>query len=212
MKPQELYNLTTKLIYKNVGDDVDYLCFVKDGIIYLYFESSRTKRDWQNNFNFPRKIYKKQDSCLKVARGWGDAYKSCNDLIMKELIELTEDYPFCPVVIVGHSYGGAMAVLAAEDLHYRTHIMPSVITFGAPKSLFGKNSKKYVESCCAEIVQYQHVHDIVPRLPPFTGYYNVNPKWVGTERWKIWKTFKPSYHISYGDEKLYKDFLKSAEE
>ena len=203
MKPNELFDLVFDISYKNVGDDVDYCIFVKEEKIYLAFEGSRTKRDWQNNLNFPRKIYKKQYSCLKAARGWGDAYKSCNNIVMEELISVMDDYPFFPVVIIGHSYGGAMAVLAAEDLHYRTRTMPSVITFGAPKCLFGNKSKKYVKSCCVEITQYQHVHDIVPRMPPFSGYHSVNVKWVGKDRWKFWEIFKPYYHVSYGDENLY---------
>lgn len=202
MKPNELFDLIFDISYKNVGDDVDYNVFIKEDKIFLSFQGSRTKRDWQNNFNFPRKIYKRQESCMKVARGWGDSYKSCNDIIMSELIELSDKHPSIPVLIIGHSLGGVMALLAAEDFHFRTGKYANVITFGAPKPLFGLNSKRYVEECCGTVKQYCHVHDIVPKLPPL-GYHRVDTTKIGDDTWKIWELFKIEYHMSYGDPKLY---------
>lgn len=74
-----------------------------------------------------------------VAKGWADAYKSANDLIMEKLISVLK--PDYNVEICGWSYGGAVALLAAEDFYFRTKIKPDVITFGAPKPLFGNKTK-----------------------------------------------------------------------
>lgn len=196
----ELFNRIVNISeWKTVGDDVQYSIFLDDNFCYLVFQQTVSKRDWLNNFNFPVKLYKNQESCLLVARGWGDAYKSCNDEIMKDFIsKLNGKIP----VICGWSYGGAMAVIASEDFYYRTKIKSVVITFGAPKPLFGIKSKKYVTSCVRYTVQYSHRSDVVTLLPPLLGYKRINSVWVG--KFNIINLFKPYfYHCLYGSESLY---------
>lgn len=92
MKPNELYEEIKKTQYTKSGDDVDWAVKVYDDekTVRLLFEESTTDRDWHNNFDFPVKIYKKQESCMKVARGWGNAWKSCNDLVMDALIRAVQ--------------------------------------------------------------------------------------------------------------------------
>ena len=87
MRPEELFNLIKKTKFENVGDDVDFavLVFPEENSVRLIFEESASKRDWQNNFNFPIKPYKNQQNTLWFARGWAKAYKSANDLIMEKV-------------------------------------------------------------------------------------------------------------------------------
>lgn len=119
---------------------------------------------------------------------------------MKEKIQL---YPSYKVEILGWSYGGAMAQLAAEDLHYRELIKPDLITFGSPKPLVGKKTQKYFRSCCNEVHQYSNINDCVCYLPPFIGYKRISTDKIGSN-FCIIKLFKPSkYHYSYGDKNLY---------
>lgn len=206
MKPFELFELINNTIYKKSGDDVDWAVRVFDDekVVRLLFEPSTTKRDWINNFNFPVKIYKKQESCLRVARGWGNAYKSCNDEIMDLFIAVCEDYSDYEIQITGWSYGGAMAVLAAEDFHYRTGKKANVYTFGAPKPLWGKKCWKYVMSCVSDVKQYAHVNDCVPLCVPLPGYKMLKKVKIGSG-FSLIKLFKPNiYHLIYGDSELYK--------
>lgn len=55
MRPDELFNLIKKTKFEKVGDDVDFavLVFPEEKTVRLIFEESASKRDWQNNFNFP---------------------------------------------------------------------------------------------------------------------------------------------------------------
>jgi hypothetical protein len=207
MKPWELYEEIKKTKYTKSGDSVDWAVKVypDEKLIRLLFEESTEDRDWRNNFDFPIKPYKQQDNTLWFARGWGNAYKSCNDEIMEKLTKTfyeLKDQSYT-VEVCGWSYGGAMALLAAEDFCYRTGYLPGVVTFGAPKPLWGRKTKKYVASCLAYCFQYAHVNDFVPVCIPLPGYRMVNKVKVGKD-FCILKYFKTGeYHCSYGDKSLY---------
>ena len=209
MKPAQLFSLiknTKHEEYNESGDSVNWLIKIDhdEKVIRLMFEESNGKRDWLNNLNFPVKPYKKQENVLWVARGWRKAYKSCNDKIQQALIATISDYKNYGVEIIGWSYGGAMAILAAEDFHFRTKLKPTLYTFGAPKPIFGKKSKQYVESCCGEIKQYANVNDCVVIMPPFPGYKHINKIKVGNRKFNLIEWFKPKiYHPIYDDESIY---------
>ena len=205
MTSSELYKKIKTTSYIKSGDEVDWKVEAdnKERIVYLLFQETRSKRDWQVNFNFPAKIYKKQTSCITVAQGWGNAYKSCNDEIMKSLIDMANIHPDYKVLICGWSYGGAMAIIASEDFFYRTKRKADVITFGAPKALFGIKTYKYLKSCTNEVKQYAHINDVVPLVPPFIGYFHLNKISIGKDFF-LTKLFDPEkYHCIYGDETLY---------
>lgn len=204
-KPYELMQLMFETVYTKSGDDVDYAVVIKEKerSIYLIFQQSASKRDWQNNFNFPVKPYKNQESCLMVARGWGKAYKSCNDEIMQKLICAWDSRRLYDIVITGWSYGGAMAILAAEDFFHRTLRKPKLITFGAPKPIFGMRTLRYVLLCVQDCKQYVNRNDVVPLLPPFPGYKQLNKIKVG-EKFNFFKLFNPAkYHCKYDKKELY---------
>ena len=204
MKPSELFKLIRDTEFITIGDAVDFVVKVFDDekIIRLLFEESTSFRDWKNNFNFPIKPYKNQKNILWFVRGWAKAYKSANDEIMENLINSYKVYPDYKIEICGWSYGGAISLLAAEEFYYRTKIKPDVITFGAPKALFGKKTKNYVMSCCNKVIQYAHQSDIVPYYMFFPGYTNVNKTKLG--KFNFFNLFKPKiYHRCYGNEDLY---------
>lgn len=208
MKPWEMFTYLKEIKhsqFKTAGNDVQYIITVNDSEknIYIWFEESCGKVDWKNNLNFPVKIYKKQKSCLKAARGWGDAWKSCKDQIAAEYLQTLMKHFEYDTVICGWSYGGAVAVLAAEDIYYRTGRKPHVRTWGAPKVLWGRKTQKYVRSCCASYAQFTHVNDCVPLLPPFPGYCRLSTDKVG-KGFSIFKLFNPVvYHQIYGEKEIY---------
>lgn len=208
MKPNELFNLIKSIKhdeYVTSGDDVQWIIKVDEvnKIMRLIFEESAGKTDWKNNFNFPVKLYKKQESCILAARGWGNAYKSCNDEVMRAMDLALEIAPDYEIHICGWSYGGAMSLLAAEDFYYRFHKKASVFTFGAPKPLWGKRTRDYVRSCVKEVHQYSHVNDCVPLCPPLPGYTRLVTDKVGKD-FSFKKLFHPDiYHCIYGEADLY---------
>lgn len=207
VRPWEVYEMIKTAKYTKSGDDVDWTVIVDENFkhVWLVFEESTTKRDWQNNFKFPVKLYKNQESCIRAASGWGDAWKSCNDLIMNEFIAEVNAHPDFSPAICGWSYGGAMALLAAEDFHYRTGKKPAVVTFGAPKPLWGRKTKKYVKSCCGFTAQYEHVNDVVQFMPPLIGYTRIDTDKCGSG-FCVAKLFDAEkYHCLYGDKNIYEE-------
>lgn len=208
MKPWELFDEIKRTEYTKSGDCVDWAVKVypAEKLVRLLFEESSDDRDWKNNFDFPIKPYKQQENTLWFARGWGNAYKSCNDEIMAKLIETYTDELKAQgytVEVCGWSYGGAMAVLAAEDFNYRTGNKPGIVTFGAPKPLWGRKTWHYINTCLEYAVQYAHVNDVVPLCIPLPGYRMVNKVKVG-KGFCILKLFNAEkYHCMYGDKSLY---------
>ena len=217
MKPNVLFNdIANETSYITSGDDVQYLIKVDDSenTVRLYYQQSKSFKDWINNFDFPVKLYKDQEQPIAVAQGWGDAYRSCNDEVMHSLLKVTSEHQGYSVEICGWSYGGAMAVLAAEDFTYRQRklyvsglkkivTLPDVITFGAPKVLWGKSTLEVFRDSTRMVMQYANSNDCVTGMPPFLGYTHLNKVEVG-DRFNLIKWFNPGvYHCSYGDASLY---------
>lgn len=206
MKPNEIFNLIRTVEYKTSGIEVDWKVIVDevDGVIRLLFEETTSKTDWKTNFNFPAKLYKNQEHFFFVHRGYGEAWKSCNDEVMNEFIDAKMRFPLYKTQICGWSYGGAMAVLAAEDYFYRTGLqVGELITFGAPRPIFGFFSWLHFKKSVHEAKQYCLSYDFVSWVPFF--YSRINTKIVDKKNcWKLWRVFGiEKYHCSYGDEKYY---------
>lgn len=197
MKYEKLFNLIEDTEYETVGIDVQYQIKKIDGILYLLFQESTSKKDWEINFDFPVKVYKKQENTILAHRGFVKAWKSCNDIIMDNFIKaITDEYKMInKIVIAGWSYGGAMAQLAAEDLHFRTHIKPVLITYGSPKILFGRKPKKYFTSCIdKESKQFANRSDLVTKVPPFYSTFNR----IKLGKFNLIELFKCKIHCKYG--------------
>ena len=197
---KDLYKKLKTGNYKKYGDDVDFFVDL-DPVNYtlnVYFLGSNSKTDWKNNFNFPSKVYKNQQSCLRAHRGFVKAYKSANDYLFDEMRAISAEFlvPIkdLQVTFVGHSFGGAMAVLAAEDFFFRFHQKPNIVTFGAPRVFANKKSTKYVESVCEDIFQFAHRNDVVTYLPPF--FRHIKKHKLG--KFKLKGIFQPNiYHLIY---------------
>lgn len=208
-EPWHIFKMINSVPYIKSGDDVDWSIQVDEAnkYVWLIFQASEGNlhdRDWKNNFRFPAKLYKKQESCMLIHRGYGDAWKSCNDEVMTAFIKICNEHPDYLPMVCGWSYGGAMALLGAEDFCYRTKRRAGVVTFGAPKPLWGRKTKKYFWGCVRFAFEWSHVNDVVPLLPPLPGYCGLGTSKCGSG-FNLLKLFKPEiYHCSYGDESLYK--------
>lgn len=187
--------------YKTAGLDVQYKIVMDetDKVIRLCFQESASKQDWIINFTFWKKPYKHQEATFYVHAGYVKAWKSCNDVVMQELQQAVKDNPGHTVEIIGWSYGGFMALMAAEDWNYRTGDKADVETFGAPKGLYFKKSRDHFRSCCAGIKQHARRNDIVTWNVPWPWVYNVL-KVEYCEPFSIKRLFNPNVeHTTYED-------------
>ena len=202
MKLHEVFNLIVSTSYKKTGIDVDYCVKEVEGIPCLLFKESNSKIDWKTNFHFWKKPYKNQENTMLVHSGFANAWKSANDVIMKEFIDLVNKKKATKVLITGWSFGGAMSYFAAEDFNYRTGLKPDVITFGAPKIVapFAFKSRKHIASAINNLQNVTHKADIVTKIPPF--FIKFKRLSVGKFSLKLFFTGKG--HTLYGEESLYK--------
>src|SRR5262249_21503493 len=93
-----------------------------------------------------------------------------------------------PLLVTGHSKGGAMAALAAWRLQTVRGIPTRVVTFAAPKS----GNRTYRDAYPAQVdhTRYEYADDIVPHLPASQGGFLdvlsslpvIGPRFAGLER------------------------------
>ena len=111
-----------------------------------------------------------------VHGGFFAAWKSVRERVISRVRALSRDNPSAPVVLTGHSLGGAMAVIAAWNLDFEGIKVDGLFTFGAPRAV-NVEMAKAVSTCegeCSEwgagnvpdIWRVTNEFDIVPRLPP----------------------------------------------
>lgn len=167
--------------------------------IVLMFQESDGKKDWRDNLNFLPifvKPYKKQKSVLRVHRGFAKEYKSGNDIVMEALEEAVERENCTNVCVCGWSNGAAMALLAAEDIFFRTGLMARVVTFGSPRLCADEKSVEIIRTAAKSVTEWCHESDIVTKLPPFGKH--VKRSSLGS--FSLRKLMNPwKYHAEYSD-------------
>lgn len=208
MKPGEMFQFicNSENNYKENGDDLDWLIHEDDDTLYLVFQPSRSASDWVNNFDIGIRMYDHNGVKLYIHRGFARCYRSGNDMVMKEFLPRVEKAKGKKIVITGWSFGGAMSVLAAEDLFFRTGIKADVITFGAPNvaAFWSKATKKALFDSINSLTQYARVGDIVPICPPFFSKLK-SPIKIGKFSFKMFPIImQKALHKDYSNPELYK--------
>ena len=136
----ETRNEAAGLEYQVLGDDTETLIHRREnGEVVIAFLYSNTARDWLNNFHFWKKAYKYAEVPFTAHSGFLRCWKLIRHEVERQVEELN---PTC-ITVTGHSYGGAMAVLCAEDMRYCfPDIKVQMVTFGAPRVIGWRNWRK----------------------------------------------------------------------
>jgi len=202
-----------KFLWKKVKCSADWeIHYEADrNVIQINFEETNGNSDWFINFMFKEKMYdsfhilwkgKKRKITLRAAAGWAKMYKSLKHDLKIKFRELWEQHPNAEVEICGWSLGSGQAQFCAQDLNWNFGIEPHVFTHGSVNPWRGFACRDYIRSLNKEAYNFKHRSDIVGYLPPFIGYFCINPVWVGKFSFK--ELFNPArWHTEYGEEYLY---------
>lgn len=138
-----------------------------------YHSLSKRKKGWSKFWKFNSKC----KGCT-IHKGFYDGSKIIYDNVFDKVLQLLEEYNEYNLIVTGHSLGGALApIIANEFLLLKKDV--NVVTFGAPKignSLFSKwmdkawNTLKHYDDVNSmfhsnSYVRVTHKSDIVPLLP-----------------------------------------------
>jgi predicted lipase len=165
-----LFNLPD---WKTIGDDTQYLLHETDDEYIIAFYGSNSKTDWKYNFMFRKKPYKHMPIPFSVHRGFLKVWKLINDYFLALAKDVNK-----PIVVVGHSYGGAVASLCAEDIWFNfpdKRDTLQLVTYGAPRILGWRNYKKIRERWMHSI-NYSNAYDLVSMIPFFLMGYRHTKK------------------------------------
>lgn len=129
------------------------ICLYFNGVNYVATKglSSRNKKEWFTILNFIPKKY----SGISAHGGFV--------LVAKRLAPIAHDFinirRDAPVIITGHSMGGAVSILASLEIPNS-----KVVTFGAPKTIEADPTGEYAPRT---LTHYTINTDPVTHLPPF---------------------------------------------
>ncbi|KAK7201289.1 lipase [Novymonas esmeraldas] len=149
--------------------------------IILALRGTRNLTNWLQNLKYFRTPYTLSTTCgsqCLVHRDLYDSYRSVRTRVTASLLRIMALQPEYQLIITGHSFGGALAVLAAVDLHTRygnllEHMKPMAIyTFGAPR-VGNPDFTRWADQLLANGPHYRltHARDPVPHLPPMRFGY-----------------------------------------
>lgn len=109
-----------------------------------------------------------------------------------------------PVVLTGHSAGGAIALIGAAELIRKQVPIAACVTFGAPRTT--DNEDPILESITT---QYTHARDPIPSWLGATDYRHINRKFLGGDKSSPWWRKRFIFNGFHGVS-LYAQLLKKA--
>jgi len=101
----------------------------------------------------------------QVGYGFYQAYLGIKSMVISSVIQLRQQFPTLPVVVTGHSLGGALASICAVDLYETLGIIPIEWTFGSPRvgnDIWATYHQNIVQVTWRTV----NMKDPVPHLPP----------------------------------------------
>ena len=182
-------------------------------VIQVNFEQTHGTLDWIINLLFKEKMYdkftwenpkgKKVKIILKASKGWSKMYKAMKHDVKIAVKNILNKHPDAFIEIIGWSLGSSQAQYACQDINYHFGILPYVYTYGSVKPWRGgRKQKEYLKTTYKECYNFMHKNDIVTYMPPFIGFFAMNPIKLG--KFNPFSLFNPNkWHTEYGEEYLY---------
>eukprot|EP00735_Rhodelphis_limneticus_P000913 TRINITY_DN1144_c0_g1::TRINITY_DN1144_c0_g1_i1::g.17216::m.17216 TRINITY_DN1144_c0_g1::TRINITY_DN1144_c0_g1_i1::g.17216 ORF type:complete len:287 (+),score=77.73,sp/P19515/LIP_RHIMI/32.71/2e-30,Lipase_3/PF01764.20/1.5e-32,DUF2974/PF11187.3/5.9e-06,Abhydrolase_6/PF12697.2/2.1e-05,PGAP1/PF07819.8/3.6e-05,Abhydrolase_5/PF12695.2/3.5e-05,Thioesterase/PF00975.15/0.00011,Abhydrolase_3/PF07859.8/0.0046,AXE1/PF05448.7/0.015,Abhydrolase_1/PF00561.15/0.015,Abhydrolase_8/PF06259.7/36,Abhydrolase_8/PF06259. len=151
--------------------------------VIIAFKGSSTLRNWMDNLKISQVERYEGIEDAMVHKGFLEAYQSIEAKMYSAL-----DGIWGPkrIIVVGHSLGGALATLAAVDLHQRGYFVEALYTFGCPR--VGNYEFTQYMSSWTQAWRIVNKGDIVVSLPPAGMNFHHFPT-------EIWYDTDDSYYV-----------------
>ena len=161
--------------------DTQALIFRTDECMVLAFRGTQEIRDWTTNLNMKfrnftiRRAGKTTLSSYKgkvhtgFFLGWAEIERDVlNQLERWQAADMANGIskPLPPLLITGHSLGGALATMAAASLHENGIDVAGLYTFGQPRVGDLTFSRQLNANLSGKVFRFVNNNDIVPHVPP----------------------------------------------
>lgn len=166
-----------RYINSSVRDTQAFL-FKTDDYIVVAFRGSQEIKDWQTNFSTRLKKFAltTQMEALEeditpprgqVHRGFQSAWDSVERSIVRQIQQWNEGRTVqFPLLLTGHSLGGALATVAAASLVKRKFPIQGLYTFGQPRVGDWIFASEINMALKGRVFRFVNNNDIVPHIPP----------------------------------------------
>ena len=161
--------------------DTQALMFRTDECVVLAFRGTQEIRDWTTNLNTKlrnftiRRAGKTTLSSYKgrvhtgFFLGWAEIERDV--LAQFERWQAADkakgvSKPLPPLLITGHSLGGALATMAAASLHENGFEVAGLYTFGQPRVGDLTFSRQLNKNLSGKVFRFVNNNDVVPHVPP----------------------------------------------
>lgn len=171
-----------------------------DKAIVVAFRGTTCIDDWMTN----KRIFQVRGFGGTVHRGFFQASKAVWFELNQKIKEFQNNYQ--PILVTGHSLGGALATLSAARMHEEGMAIAALYTFGSPRVGDVSFSKKFNADFEGRAYRFVNDQDIVTRIPPSAfGYKHVGEFLYFDAKGELqndpcfWKEFKKSVKGSLAD-------------
>jgi len=195
----EDYNIIMN--YNNSETGVQFFVGENQGRVFISFRGSDERTDWNNNLKFWRKTlpYGNQKTKIRIHTGFYNLYQTIREEIQKIGNYCSSKEDIKSINIVGHSLGGALAVLSAIDLQYNfPQLCYNIVVFGCPRVGNNAFATSY-NNRLIKTIRVENGNDLVSKLPlKIMGYKHVGAKvHIGFPRFLLFWSIKSHYRVKY---------------
>ncbi|GAB4380700.1 MAG: hypothetical protein Kow00121_37460 [Elainellaceae cyanobacterium] len=162
----------------NRDRDTQAFMFRTPDFVVISFRGSQERKDWQTNFSTRLKkfAFKTEMQALEedvvppkgqVHRGFQAAWNSVEIEVIKQIRRWNKERSRpLPILITGHSLGGALATVAAASLVKRGFNIQGLYTFGQPRVGDLVFANEIGQLLKGKVFRFVNNNDIVPQIPP----------------------------------------------
>ena len=166
-----IYAASEEHVLSDAWTDAQACVHFEDDATYVVFRGSESRRDWVMNIVFRLRLasfLEDDDEEVRAHSGFAYQWLSVRESVLDRLAS-TDRRSDRPVVVCGHSLGGAVSTVAALDLHQRGFDC-ILVTFGSPRAL-NRAARDRFEAHGIPAYRVTNGSDVVAMVPIFALHH-----------------------------------------